>query len=75
MRNWKYAPILPVTQARPQDRLAAIRANNRDRRIKYVATMIAHGCYRLPYRVGKMYQYDYELRVARRIGVWGNVAS
>jgi hypothetical protein len=69
-----YAPIQQVTQARPQDRLAAIRANNRDSRIKHVATMIANGCYRLPYRVSKMYQYDYEQSEKRRIGVWGNVA-
>ena len=69
-----YAPIQLVTQARPQDRLAAIRANNHDDRIKHVVTMITNGCYRLPYRVSKMYQYDYERAEKRRIGVWGNVA-
>lgn len=57
-----------------QNRLAQVRANNHDRRIKHVTTMIAHGCYRVPY-VSRMYRYDYERQEARRIGVWADVAQ
>lgn len=71
----KIRNLQQVTQSRPQDRLAVIRSNNSDGRVKHLSTMVASGCYRLPYRAAKMYRYDYEQSELRRVSQWARVAQ